>query len=206
MIIGFSGKMRSGKTEAASYLSKKLNIPVFSFATPLKRLVLEMTGLDINSKNSDELYTGKVIDLKPLKKELFKFKYDQLTINEIDHIKAIEYYKVGEIYRNLLQYVGTNIFRTRHPQHWCNVFMYEHKKDSNFVVDDIRFANEYYLILNYKDSEVFKIVRETNENNDEHLSETEIDTVKFPRSKIIKNNSNDLDSYYAQLDGLFKLS
>lgn len=204
MIIGFSGKKRSGKTEAANYLSKKLDIPVFSFATSLKKLVGEMTGLNDGCKDSCELYTGKVIDLKPLKKELFKFKYDQLTINEIDHIKALEYYKIGELYRNVLQYIGTNIFRTRHPQHWCNVFMYEHKKDKDFIVDDVRFANEYHLLLNYKDSAVYKLMRDISEDSDDHLSETELDTIRFPRNKIIKNNSDILGDFYKQLDELVK--
>jgi dephospho-CoA kinase len=117
MIIGLSGKKHSGKTEVANYLSLKMGIPVYSFASPLKKLVNEMSGLSDDNKLDENYYTNKNIQLKPLYKELAKFNYNKLSRNEIYHIKAIEYYKTGEIYRMLLQYIGTNIFRNRNTNH-----------------------------------------------------------------------------------------
>lgn len=205
MIIGLVGKKRSGKTEAALYLSKKLNIPSYAFATPLKALVTEMTGLNDTDKDNTKYYTGKIIDLKPLKKELFKWKYDQLTLNEIDHIKALEYYTCGELYRNMLQYIGTNIFRSRNSHHWCHKFHYDHKKETSFIVEDIRFKNEYYLIDSYKESNIYKISRDIVDDYDTHLSETELDTIKFDNKKCINNNTSRIVDYYNQLDKFFKL-
>jgi hypothetical protein len=205
MIYGFCGKKRSGKTEAAKYLSDRLGgLPIYSFATPVKELCSEMTGLsDIDKENNNE-YTGRVIDIKPLKKEIAKWRYDQLTVNEIDHIRALEYYKCNEIWRNIMQYVGTNIFRSRNNQHWCNKFNQAHKNETSFIVDDIRFRNEFFAIIHYADSKIYRIER-PNTDDDNHVSETEMDNFKIQPEFVISNTSDNLVKYYNQLDSIFKL-
>jgi len=206
MVIGFCGRKKHGKSEAAKYINSKLNIPIYSFAGPLKAIVTEISGLTDCDKGNTDYYTGKVLELKPLKKELAKFRYDPLTVNELDHLKAIEYGTIGDIYRILMQYVGTNIFRSRNTFHWCNKFYQDHKKETNFIVDDIRFKNEFNLIANFKDSKIFKVVRKIDElENDTHSSEIEFEQFNIDNKNIINNSFNNLVDYYSYLDKLFNL-
>ena len=202
MIIGLCGKKRSGKGEIAKYLSNKLNIPIYSFASSLKDLVFQVSGLTDSDKDNNEYYTGRVFNLSPLKKELKK--YDKLTIEELDTLKAIEYYKISEIYRYLLQYIGTNIFRTRNENHWIqtlkNKFSYNEINKSSFIIDDIRFINEYKFISSLPDSKCIKVIRNNN-YDDNHISENEIDKVRF--SYKFNNNYNTLYDMYIGLDKFF---
>lgn len=201
MIIGLAGKKGSGKSTVSKYLSEKLNIPVYSFATPLKRIVNEMSGLTDNDKINEDYYTGRVFNLDPLKKELKKCGYDKLTIEDIDTLKAIEYLKVGDIYRNLLQYVGTNIFRARNINHWTIYFKSKYNLDQSYIVDDIRFINEFTFINSQYNSKCVKIVNPSTQKKDGHASETEQDKIRFKYKFINKNNGlvqlyNDIDNFF----------
>lgn len=205
MIIGFAGKKRHGKSEAAKYLAAKWGVPVYSFATGIKDIVFEVSGLTDANKDDTTFYTNRVFDLKPIKKELFKYRYDQLTSNEVDHLKAIEYGTVGEIYRNLMQYIGTNIFRSRNNLHWCQRFSQDHRAVESFIVDDIRFKNEFYAIKNMKDSYIYKIVRPSLANDvDNHPSEQEGATLPIEPANIIMNTAANLSEYFSALDKIFK--
>jgi dephospho-CoA kinase len=205
MIIGLCGKKRSGKNEIAKYLSNKLNIPIYSFADPLKDLVFEVSGLTDSDKENDELYEGKNFNIFPIKKELKKYKYDKLTEHEIDSLKAIEYFKISEIYRHLLQYIGTNIFRNRNEYHWINLFKnkftYNDIYNGSFIISDIRFINEYMFINSLPESKCIKITRNFNNFNDNHISENEIDKIRFTYK--FKNNYNTLYDMYIALDKYF---
>lgn len=53
MRIGFTGKMGSGKTTLAQYLSKEYGLTVVSFANPLKQVVQQLYDL-----SDDQLYGG----------------------------------------------------------------------------------------------------------------------------------------------------
>jgi hypothetical protein len=207
MIIGLVGKKYSGKTEVANYLSLKIGIPVYSFATPLKKLVNEMSGLTDDDKNNDNYYTGKNIILKPLHKELAKYNYSKLTSNEIHHIKAIEYYKVGEIYRMLLQYIGTNIFRSRNANHWIYRFQNLHSNESDYIIDDVRFKNEVYWIKKLDNSILCKVVMTDMVHSslyNEHESETQLDNYTF--SNIVENSLDiGKDGLYKNINEIFNL-
>jgi len=201
MIIGLAGKKRSGKTEISKYLSRRLNIPIYSFATPLKRLVYNISGLTDIDKTNNNFYTGKVLNLDPLKRELKKFKYDKLTIENIDSIKAIEYCKICDIYRYLLQYIGTDIFRVRNSYHWVTCFRNAYHLDKSYIVDDIRFINEFTYVNNQKESTCAKIENPTTKKWDEHVSEIELDKIRFKYKFINKNNG--LLQLYEDVDKFF---
>lgn len=57
-LIGITGKARSGKDTAASYLAHKLGLIQYSFATPMKTAIKAMLGL------SDEHMDGDLKDAK----------------------------------------------------------------------------------------------------------------------------------------------
>lgn len=198
MIIGLGGKKGSGKTEIANYLSSKFDLQTYSFAASLKKLVTEVCGLTDSDKLSVKYFDGKIFNIEPIKREIKKYEYEKLTPEELDHIRALEYFKVGEIYRNLMQYIGTNIFRKRNEYHWINQF--KSSVPESFIVDDIRFENEFRFISSLKDSKCVKIIRNS-DNYDDHISELEIDKIKF-RHKFI-NNTNNISDLYKSIDSYF---
>ena len=201
MIIGLAGKKGTGKSEIAKYLSNKLNIPVYSFASFLKKLVFDISGLTDDDKENNNYYDGRNFNLIPLKKELKRCGYDKLSSEEIDSLKAIEYYRTAEIYRNLLQYIGTNIFRSRNEYHWINSFKNKYALDESYIVDDIRFFNEYNFINIQNNSKCVKIERPDKKNIDYHVSENEIDRVRFKYK--FSNKTNNLLSLYNDIDKYF---
>jgi len=197
MIIGLSGRIRCGKTEIANYISNKRNINVYKFAKPLKDLVFDMCGLC----DDDKLLTGRLnrnINYFILNKYLKKYGYDKLSENEIDHIRAIEYNDSGILYRFLLQYVGTNILRDRNANHWIQEFAKLTHGNKNYIVDDIRFINEYKYIYGLNGSIIYKVVRESDHDQELHPSEAELDKINF--EFIFKNDSIDLTTLYNQID------
>ena len=201
MIIGLSGKKGSGKTEISKYLSSKLNIPVYSFATPVKELVYKISGLTDIDKTNTNYYDGKIFNLDPLKKELKKFGYDKLSSENIDSLKAIEYNKICDIYRYLMQYVGTDIFRTRNINHWIICFRNSYHLDESYIVDDVRFINEFNFINSQYNSKCIKIINQSTQKKDVHSSETEQDKIRFKYKFVNKNNGlvqlyNDIDNFF----------
>jgi hypothetical protein len=204
MIICLIGEKTSGKSEVGKILSKKFNIPTFAFAKKLKDLIKECSGLDDSYKGKEGSYPRNV-DLYIINKELKRFNYDMLSQQEIDSIKAIEYYPIGEVYRNLLTYVGTEIFRTRNENHWIYQFKAETDKFENgFVCDDCRFVNEYtFMDENYQTRPiVIKVVdgRKRVSSEDKHVTETEFE--KIPAAYTLYNYHDGLDKLEEKVNKL----
>jgi hypothetical protein len=201
MIIGLAGQKKTGKTEISKYLSNKLNIPIYSFAAPLKKLVYKISGLTDIDKSNTNYYTGKVLNIEPLKRELKKYNYDKLSMENIDNLKAIEYHKICDIYRYLLQYVGTDIFRNRNTNHWVICFRNAYQLDKSYIVDDIRFINEYSYINNQKNSRCVKVENCAARKQDRHVSETELNKMRFVYK--FNNKNTGLLQLYSDIDTFF---
>lgn len=184
------GKKRSGKTEISNYLSDNYKIPVIAFAKKLKDLVADCSGLNDSYKGKKGSYPRN-IDYFVVNKELKKWGYGQLTENEIDHIRAIEYHDIGEVYRLLLNYIGTNIFRTRNPNHWIYALKKEVEKEeysNGFICDDCRFLNEFEFLKNNYDIISIKVTnskqKTSNNISDSHISEVELENIKCQHSIV----------------------
>ena len=181
MIIGLGGKKCSGKTAAAEYLSKKYNLKKVAFASSLKKIVSDISGLNDDYKEDVSPY-DKNIEFKIINSVLKKSGYKSLDQSEIDNLTAIEYHTKGQVYRLLLQYIGTNIFRKRNPNHWIEAFINANKNLKGFVCDDIRFPNEHNAIkYKFKDEfiKTIKVICPNNKNVDAHESELMIDRINF---------------------------
>ncbi len=197
MIIGLAGKKQCGKTEIAKHISAKTNMMIYRFAGTLKDLIFEMSGLNDNDKISHKRL-NRTINYFVLNKYLKKYGYEKLTENEIDHIKAIEYNDIGVIYRTLLQYVGTNILRNRNPNHWIQEFSKLTYGNKSYIVDDIRFINEYNYINGLSSSKIYKVIRPSIDDNDNHESEAEIDKIKF--ELLFKNIAIDISELHQHIN------
>jgi len=122
MIIAITGKAGAGKDTIADYLIKEHGYKKISLADPIKRLVKDVFALT----------DFQVYDRDEREKPLPQWG--------------------GRSVRQLLQYIGTELFRTNiDPDIWVKSlwFNIENSQD-NYVIPDVRFPNE----LNYLRSHV----------------------------------------------------
>jgi hypothetical protein len=104
--------------------------------------------------------------------------------------------KYGEMTaREVLQYIGTEIFRYMYPNVWVDALLRQIKKDDSqvVVITDCRFPNEVEG-LQFRKGRVVYLTR--NPYNDTHDSETALDPQNFDHSKfdhILKNDKMTID-------------
>lgn len=134
-VIGFTGRMGSGKTTLANYITSNkfmseagidAKYTKVSFATPLKDVVKYLFDLD-----NEQLYGS--------------------TKNVVDP-------RYGVTPRYLLQYIGTDLFRNWDKDFWVKTFQRKYSNVGNIVLDDVRFENEAD-ILHQMGGIVIKVVR-----------------------------------------------
>ena len=192
MIIGICGKKQSGKNTVACMLQyliacSHLNInptykdyitnskktygsDVRAFADPLKEIIGALAFIPAYCLD-EERFKNLPIPVKLNK----LFKDDNST----------------HTYRQLLQYLGTDVFRKLNESIWIDSLMIY--KDSLspctvLIIPDVRFPNEAEAILNECDENIIiKITRNTG-NNDSHISEQSVDEVK-PTYELENNGS-----------------
>lgn len=157
VIIGISGKKRSGKDTAAKALKKILpDAMILYFADTLKQIAALALGLpldhfyeDINKEGSYEIAPGILMS--------------------------------G---RELLQKIGTDAFRNNiHPDFWVHAMMRKIKELPKehikyIIIPDVRFPNEYDAIRN-NGGYIIRIIRPSIHATDDHPSETSLDDHKF---------------------------
>lgn len=154
MIIGFTGKMRTGKSTACAIVkdilpnTMSVNMKDGLVAEMRERLpdVLERLGA-VYTMSTDELFT-----VKP------------------------------PVMRALMQNYGTEVRRTDDPSYWINkwkdtaIEMLETGAADHIVVDDVRFLNEAKAVTDMGGI-IVRVVRNDVSNKDIHQSETEMDDI-----------------------------
>jgi hypothetical protein len=170
-IIAFAGRKQSGKTTSAEFVKNlfdstyKINCKIYNFADPLKELCIDIFGLEYR-----QCY-GKDAD----KNELVDCYWDnhQLTAREV------------------LQIVGTDMFRAMQKNVWSNTTIRTILKDKLDValIADCRFPNEVDVIKN-AGGIVIKLTR--NPYNSSHASEMALDPDKYDPSHfdLVIDNTN----------------
>lgn len=195
IIIGFSGKIGSGKTSTSRALGNKLfsnNYKIVSFAMPLKKetntIVNLIKNLE-NNENIDDLMTHSFFDSIDKKdaKNAIEIIFDSVKSGDI-----IDGYTKNPEIRKFYQYWGTQVRRKEDNNYWVKEM---DKAISplidngiNVLIDDVRFENEAYFIL-LKKGKLYRlnVDNETRKNrvnnrdgkqtvvNNSHDSETELD-------------------------------
>ena len=90
--------------------------------------------------------------------------------------------------RKLLQLLGTECGRQIiHPNIWVNSLFADYKKDSNWIITDVRFTNEAQAIKD-KGGIMIRINRPLYRLDDQHPSETALDNYNF--DYVIENEGN----------------
>ena len=190
LIIGISGKKQSGKSTLYEFV--KLNkenlfigdvtIDKVDMADPLKEMIVNIMGVD------KKLVYGSEQE----KNMLTQYKWKDLPYHNVNqaNLRASEY-MTG---RELMQQVGTNIFRKMNPNIWVDAAINRMKKTEADIVFccDVRFPEEVMAIKN-NGGIVIRLTKRKNNSvaSAEHESEKRLDKEVFDWSNfdvIIDNN------------------
>lgn len=142
-IIAFSGRKQSGKSTAGEYLQSlmytinpKIDIRTYSFADPLKQICINLLGL------SNEQCYGSDED----KNSLTSLRWEDIP--DFDpNIDPVRFMTAREV----MEVVGTRIFRKIKDQIWVEATLKQIQKDGAdiAVLLDNRFPNEVDPILDF---------------------------------------------------------
>ena len=181
-IIGFAGRLGSGKSELAKICEEK-GYRRIAFAMPLKQLVADVIKVDISDinelKNVEKDYSLTKLEFMYIATET-GIPY-QFVLEEMEGVKFTTV-------RQLLQFIGTNLIRKHNPNwHVNRLRNVITGLDADYVIDDVRFPNELELIKEFGGDAWF-IIRPMVENISNHESETSLDWRDFGTKIIINDN------------------
>lgn len=173
-IIALAGRKQSGKTTASEtikdYSCSVLGydpdkVVIYNFADPLKRQIcMDILGLSYDECYGDDEFKNKLTDLE----------WDGKKLSA----------------RDVMQFIGTDIFRKMKHNVWADATLNRIKKESPqiAIIADCRFPNEVEAIKKHG-GVVIKLM--LNPFNSDHSSETALDPDKYPASNfdvVIFNN------------------
>lgn len=153
--IGFGGKLMSGKTYLSDclmlYITKVSDVRVIrhSFGGELRSFIHHSVGIPVGQmKRNGELVTNG--DRKRYAETLIEH-LDGRFIFDADYIKQrlSSCSNYDDVYRFVLQYVGTEIYRTQvDTDHWVKAVERNLDSKAITIIDDIRFPNELNMVKN----------------------------------------------------------
>lgn len=212
MIVGFVGKIQSGKTTAANFLCKT-GFKKVSFATVLKQLVTDIFEMDDRNKEGlsllqilrfrDKIVIGQC--LTKLNKYLSALQLPILIREEEEKIvEILQSEDHVNAYRRILQFIGTEIFRSRDSEIWIKMALPDiityRSKGTPVVIDDVRFLNEAMLVKSLDGFLIRVIDTSKTATKDKHTSETEQALINV--DAIIENDKESIEKLYSILTDL----
>lgn len=184
-IIAFSGRKQSGKTICSEFLKGLLlsngysDVEIYNFADPLKEdICMNMFGLSYVQCYGEDHNKNELIDAY--------WEDKQLTA------------------RDLMQLIGTDLFRKLNNNVWVNALINKIKKSKLqvVIVSDCRFPNEVEAIKN-NGGIVFRLNR--NPHKSEHISESILDACRYDWNNFNAIINNEHMTVREQYDKLKKL-
>ena len=171
MIIAFAGRKQSGKTTSCEFVqslftNKKTKI--YNFADPLKQLCIDIFGLTYNQCYGTDENKNELADC------YWPGIDSKMTAREV------------------LQYVGTDVFRAMQHNVWSSatIRLIQKEQPDIALIADCRFPNEVEAVKN-AGGLVVKLNRNLYEST--HASETALDATNYDQSNF--------DLTIANLDG-----
>lgn len=165
MIIGLSGRARSGKDSVAKCLVEDHGFTKLAFADPMRWALYRLDPM-IELSGVARVGLASAVDY---------FGWETLKEDSKD-------------VRRLLQRMGTEVGREMFGQNfWVDYLMDKAKHSDKVVISDCRFLNEIDAVTS-AGGQVWRIEREGLEAVNEHISETELDNYQFA-TKIYNNGT-----------------
>lgn len=162
MIIAFAGRKQSGKTTSCEFIQSLLpsqETKIYNFADPLKQLCINILGLTEEQCYGTDENKNEIVDC-------FWPGIDaQMTAREV------------------LQYVGTDVFRRMQNHVWSSatIRLIEKEKPKLALIADCRFPNEVDAVKK-AGGMVIKLNRNLYEST--HASETALDEGNYDQSNF----------------------
>lgn len=165
-IIAFAGRKQSGKTTCSEFVAKYFNgaiepfnsAKIYNFADPLKKdICINILGLTYDQCYGDDNKKNEITDI----------------VWEGTKLSA----------REVMQFVGTNIFRKMKNDVWSSATINKIKseKPQLAIIADCRFPNEVQAVRD-AGGIVIKLTR--NPYNSDHESEIALDEIVYPNSNF----------------------
>ena len=107
MIIGFCGRMRSGKTELAK-ICERYGYQKLYFALPLKQLCASL--IDVSVEELNRLKNDNVEISLQLGDDICTILSEETEI-PLEEVKKVCYGKTMHTVREMLQFIGTDLIR-----------------------------------------------------------------------------------------------
>lgn len=189
MIIGLCGEQGSGKDTVANILISEYGFVKLTFASTLKDVVAILFSWP------RDLLEGLTEESRLWRETVDDFWSAKLSIPSFTPRKA-------------LQMIGTDLFRIHFNNDiWINIIenkigaMLKNNPNTNIVISDCRFTNEFSLIKQFSDSHIIMILRENNNSINKlyHSSETEWINYNFD---VILQNDNSIEDLKTNLKSL----
>jgi hypothetical protein len=183
-IIAFSGRKQSGKTVCSEFLKGLLlsngysDVDIYNFADPLKEdICMNMFGLTHSQCYGEDDNKNELVDAY--------WDGQQLTA------------------RDLMQLVGTDLFRKLNNNVWVNALINKIKRTDHqiVIVSDCRFPNEVAAVKQ-TGGLVFRLTRNPHEST--HISECILDQDNYDWNNFSDVIDNSTMSVREQFDCLKK--
>jgi len=153
MIIGLCGSQGSGKDTVANILVSDYGFIKLTFASTLKDIVAILFSWP------RDLLEGLTEESRIWRETVDDFWSEKLSIPNFTPRKA-------------LQIIGTDLFRIHFNNDiWTNILgkkisiVLKNNPNTNIVISDCRFTNEFSLIKQFPDSHIITIIREKKQIN-----------------------------------------
>lgn len=173
-IIAFAGRKQSGKTTCSEFIAKYVNgsietfdsAKIYNFADPLKKdICMNILGLTHNQCYGEDIDKNTLTDIE----------WEGKKLNA----------------REVMQFVGTNIFRKMKNDVWSGATINKIKNEQTklAIIADCRFPNEVEAVKDVGGI-VIKLTR--NPYNSNHESEVALDEINYSNSNfdlIVHNES-----------------
>jgi hypothetical protein len=193
VVIGLTGKARSGKDTAAGYLVREHGFTRIGYADAVKEMALAIDPLLIGP-----VYTESATIPSSLRYE----QQPRLSgaVREYGWETAKNEYP--EL-RRFLQRLGTEAVRgilgqdTWIEKVWRKI--HDGPAGGRYVISDVRFPNEAERV-DREGGSVVRIIRSDQKDTGTHASETEMD--RIVEEYTIYNIAGDLSAMFARLDGI----
>lgn len=189
MIIGLCGAQGSGKDTVANILISEYGFVKLTFASTLKDIVAILFSWQ------RDLLEGLTEESRLWRETTDDFWSEKLSIPSFTPRKA-------------LQMIGTDLFRIHFNNDiWTNIVenkigvMLKNNPNTNIVISDCRFANEFNLIKQFTDSHIIMILREKNISTNKIYHSSETEWVNYNFDAILQND-NSIDELKINLKSL----
>jgi len=178
MIIGLCGNQGSGKDTVANILISEYGFIKLTFASTLKDVVAILFSWP------RDLLEGLTEESRLWRENVDDFWSEKLSIPNFTPRKA-------------LQMIGTDLFRIHFNNDiWISIVenkintMLKNNPNTNIVISDCRFTNEFTLIKQFPDSHIIMILREKNKSINKLYHSSETEWVNYNFDAILQNDNS----------------